>query len=119
MGHEASCEQVSIAQSIRLGSVFVIWHPVRMEYITIVSIMITMTVWDFVIGVLFGIVVSCESLFNVCDNVGAHRFVPCLRLLLCRPEFPAPEHPNVLHGRRRNLHRPPTSSSPCIHSRSV
>ena len=33
----------------------------RMEYITIISIMVTMTVWDFVIGVLFGIVVSCES----------------------------------------------------------
>lgn len=32
-----------------------------MEYITISSIMITMTVWDFVIGVLFGIIVSCES----------------------------------------------------------
>jgi SulP family sulfate permease len=32
----------------------------RMEYITIVSIMVTMTAWDFVIGVLFGIVVSCE-----------------------------------------------------------
>ncbi|EIW78004.1 hypothetical protein CONPUDRAFT_109324 [Coniophora puteana RWD-64-598 SS2] len=31
----------------------------RMEYITIISIMICMTVWDFVIGVLFGIVVSC------------------------------------------------------------
>ncbi|KAF9443821.1 sulfate anion transporter [Macrolepiota fuliginosa MF-IS2] len=31
----------------------------RMEYITIVSIMIMMTVFDFVIGVLFGIVVSC------------------------------------------------------------
>jgi SulP family sulfate permease len=31
----------------------------RMEYITIISIMVTMTVWDFVIGVLFGIVVSC------------------------------------------------------------
>ena len=30
-----------------------------MEYITIVSIMIVMTVWDFVIGVLFGIIVSC------------------------------------------------------------
>ncbi|KAI0643264.1 sulfate transporter family-domain-containing protein [Trametes meyenii] len=29
------------------------------EYITIVSIMICMTVWDFVAGVLFGIVVSC------------------------------------------------------------
>ncbi|KAH9943577.1 sulfate transporter family-domain-containing protein [Amylocystis lapponica] len=31
----------------------------RMEYITIASIMICMTVWDFVIGVVFGIVVSC------------------------------------------------------------
>ncbi|KZT66913.1 hypothetical protein DAEQUDRAFT_674125 [Daedalea quercina L-15889] len=30
-----------------------------MEYITIASIMICMTVWDFVIGVIFGIVVSC------------------------------------------------------------
>ena len=30
------------------------------EYITIASIMVAMTVWDFVIGVLFGIVVSCE-----------------------------------------------------------
>ncbi|OCH91545.1 hypothetical protein OBBRIDRAFT_728492 [Obba rivulosa] len=31
----------------------------RLEYVTIVSIVICMTVWDFVIGVLFGIVVSC------------------------------------------------------------
>ncbi|TBU22279.1 sulfate transporter family-domain-containing protein [Dichomitus squalens] len=31
----------------------------RMEYITIISIMIVMTVWDFVTGVLFGIIVSC------------------------------------------------------------
>ncbi|KAJ7629529.1 sulfate transporter family-domain-containing protein [Mycena polygramma] len=31
----------------------------RSEYITIVSIMVCMTVWDFVVGVLFGIVVSC------------------------------------------------------------
>ncbi|KAI0337869.1 hypothetical protein BDW22DRAFT_1363648 [Trametopsis cervina] len=31
----------------------------RSEYITIASIMICMTVWDFVIGVLFGIIVSC------------------------------------------------------------
>ncbi len=29
------------------------------EYITIASIMLCMTVWDFVTGVLFGIVVSC------------------------------------------------------------
>ncbi|KAF8197043.1 sulfate transporter family-domain-containing protein [Pholiota molesta] len=31
----------------------------RSEYITIVSIMVCMTVWDFVIGVLFGIIVCC------------------------------------------------------------
>ncbi|TDL16311.1 sulfate anion transporter [Rickenella mellea] len=31
----------------------------RSEYITIASIMVCMTLWDFVIGVLFGIVVSC------------------------------------------------------------
>ncbi|KIK64222.1 hypothetical protein GYMLUDRAFT_40512 [Collybiopsis luxurians FD-317 M1] len=31
----------------------------RTEYITIFSIIVAMTVWDFVIGVLFGIVVSC------------------------------------------------------------
>jgi SulP family sulfate permease len=34
------------------------------EYITIASIMVAMTVWDFVIGVLFGIVVSCERLLR-------------------------------------------------------
>jgi sulfate permease, SulP family len=32
------------------------------EYITIASIMVAMTAWDFVVGVLFGIVVSCEHL---------------------------------------------------------
>jgi len=36
------------------------------EYITIASIMVAMTVWDFVIGVLFGIIVSC--LFFVVQN---------------------------------------------------
>ncbi|KAI5999213.1 sulfate transporter family-domain-containing protein [Pisolithus albus] len=36
------------------------------EYVTIVSIMVTMTVWDFVIGVLFGIIVSC--IFFVVQN---------------------------------------------------
>lgn len=32
----------------------------RTEYLTIVSIMVCMSLWDFVIGVLFGIVVCCE-----------------------------------------------------------
>jgi len=31
----------------------------RTEYITIVSIILVMTIWDFVAGVLFGIIVSC------------------------------------------------------------
>lgn len=35
-------------------------HFSRSEYITIVSIMVCMTVWDFVIGVLFGIIVCCK-----------------------------------------------------------
>lgn len=35
-----------------------------MEYITIASIMICMTVWDFVIGVIFGIVVSCKCMLT-------------------------------------------------------
>jgi len=34
----------------------------REEYITIASTMVAMTVWDFVIGVLFRIIVSCEHL---------------------------------------------------------
>lgn len=37
----------------------------RSEYITIASIMICMTIWDFVIGVLFGIVVSCECAADI------------------------------------------------------
>ncbi|KAF7986828.1 hypothetical protein HWV62_12524 [Athelia sp. TMB] len=31
----------------------------RSEYMTIFSIVVVMTIWDFVIGVLFGIVISC------------------------------------------------------------
>ena len=40
----------------------------RTEYITIASIMVAMTVWDFVIGVLFGIIVSCEHLRSFFDD---------------------------------------------------
>ncbi|KAI0694038.1 sulfate transporter family-domain-containing protein [Cytidiella melzeri] len=40
----------------------------RSEYITIASIMICMTVWDFVIGVIFGIVVSCKCVFFVVQS---------------------------------------------------
>ena len=34
----------------------------RTEYITIISIMVCMTIFDFVIGVLFGIALACKSL---------------------------------------------------------
>lgn len=37
----------------------------RAEYVTIVSIMVCMTAFDFVVGVLFGIVVSCEWGFAI------------------------------------------------------
>lgn len=39
----------------------------KSEYATIVSIVIAMTVWDFVIGVLFGIVISCKQ---ICTSHG-------------------------------------------------
>jgi len=38
--------------------------------VTIVSIMVVMTVWDFVTGIFFGIVVSCESLVFVPEVFG-------------------------------------------------
>ena len=31
----------------------------KTEYLTIISIMVCMSIWDFVIGVLFGIVMCC------------------------------------------------------------
>lgn len=58
VGYEASHLQVMI-------EFFVICEIIdiplsRTEYITIISIMVCMTVWDFVVGVLFGIIVSCK-----------------------------------------------------------
>jgi sulfate permease, SulP family len=40
----------------------------RLEYVTIMSIMIFMTIFDFVVGVLFGIVVSCEYFYTNSSN---------------------------------------------------
>lgn len=60
MGYTASGE------SVRFSDIVVLWAQLirlhRSEYVTILSIMICMTIWDFVIGVLFGIVVSCKFL---------------------------------------------------------
>ena len=66
------------------------------EYITIVSIMVAMTAWDFVIGVLFGIVVSCKLVLTVMYMCAAlilawHRpFLRCTK-------FTAPQHPRHAH----------------------
>ena len=58
----------------------------KLEYLTIISIMIAMTVWDFVFGVLFGIIASCELRLNSM----AHRLNPIFpRFLLCGSELPA------------------------------
>ena len=51
----------TVQSMIRIGSLLIsLLH--RNEYITIISIMVCMTVWDFVIGVLFGIIMSCVFL---------------------------------------------------------
>ena len=36
----------------------------KLEYLTIASIMVAMTVWDFVFGVIFGIAASCELTYT-------------------------------------------------------
>jgi sulfate permease, SulP family len=37
----------------------------KTEYVTILSIIVCMTIFDFVIGVLFGIVLACECCFTL------------------------------------------------------
>jgi sulfate permease, SulP family len=37
----------------------------KTEYVTILSIIVCMTIFDFVIGVLFGIVLACECYFTL------------------------------------------------------
>ena len=74
----------------------------RAEYITIASIMVAMTVWDFVIGVLFGIIVSCEHLpRSFFDDVRNLILTP-RRHILCRSELTATQHSCNAY-RRNNL----------------
>lgn len=77
----------------------------KMEYLTIVSIMITMTVWDFVFGVLFGIIASCE----LTQEPDVHRpHLILFRLLLCCPEFSAEQHSRASYRRDCHVDRPET-----------
>ena len=60
------------------------------EYITIASIMVAMTAWDFVIGVLFGIVISCELVPLAVLYMRATLTSACRRPFLCCTKFTAP-----------------------------
>ena len=74
----------------------------RTEYITIASIMVAMTVWDFVIGVLFGIIVSCEHLLRSLFNDVRKLILTPRRHIFCRSELTATQHSCDAH--RRNNH---------------
>jgi hypothetical protein len=59
--------------------------------------MVCMTVWDFVIGVLFGIVVSCELFLPPLSRwLNLKRTNP--RLFLRGSKFAADEYSGVAHG---------------------
>ena len=77
------------------------------EYITIASIMVAMTVWDFVIGVLFGIVVSCEQLLRgFFDDAHILILTPC-RHFLRRAELTATQHSCDAYRRNSAVYSPP------------
>lgn len=59
----------------------------RSEYLTIMSIMVCMTLWDFVIGVLFGIVICCTTIFTKPCFKFAEIIASGRRLLLCSPKL--------------------------------
>ena len=54
----------------------------KSEYLTIVSIMVCMTLWDFVIGVLFGIVVCCK--FNLIFLEICYQLITAIKRFLLR-----------------------------------
>src|SRR5260370_37759326 len=77
------------------------------EYITIASIMVAMTVWDFVIGVLFGIVVSCMLVPLIALYMPTPLILRYCSPFLRRANFPPRQHPHQTHGRRNAPHPPP------------
>lgn len=81
----------------------------RWEYITIASIMICMTVWDFVIGVIFGIVMSCmSSAIPFCEVCIADYGL--FRYLLRDTELSGQVHTRTAYGRIGHVH---CASSEC------
>ncbi|KAG5634182.1 hypothetical protein H0H81_003025 [Sphagnurus paluster] len=84
----------------------------RTEYVTIVSIVIVMTVWDFVAGVLFGIIASCAlspACVHFCDPNDGHT-----RLLLRGAEFAEAQYPRAPLGRDRDVDSAQASPAACL-----
>ncbi|KAG6830408.1 hypothetical protein H0H92_000904 [Tricholoma furcatifolium] len=84
-----------------------LWDPrhraSRTEYITILSIVVFMTVWDFVVGVIFGIIASWMPDHDDSDAFTVTlRPSPPGRLLLCRPKLAEEEY--TLHSFGRDGH---------------
>ena len=79
----------------------------RAEYITIASIMVAMTVWDFVIGVLFGIIVSCERLPRSLSDDVRNLILTPRRHILCRSELTATQHSCNAYGRNNPVYSAP------------
>jgi hypothetical protein len=77
------------------------------EYITIASIMVAMTVWDFVIGVLFGIVVSCEHIPRSFPRAKTHASLNINRLFLRRAKLSATQHSCYAHRGEDNVDSAP------------
>lgn len=77
------------------------------EYLTIASIVVCMTLWDFVIGVLFGIVVCCACSCYLVTTMLNDRFCNH-RLLLCCAELTKKEHKSDIHRRIGNVCRKTT-----------
>jgi len=64
------------------------------EYITIISIMVMMTVWDFVTGVLFGIVVCCTFSLKSLEGL----FLCSFRYIFRNPKLPNALHSSHVYG---------------------
>jgi SulP family sulfate permease len=92
----------------------------RSEFVTIISIMVVMTGWDFVAGVGFGVVMSCEyrlltfdltfstlCMFHMLSLIGNRR-------VLCGPKFEEDEYTGDIYGRSGDVNCTEAECSSCV-----
>ena len=75
----------------------------RAEYITIISIMVCMSLCDFVTGVLFGIALACE-IWILVWNVEVDAYPVLNRLLLRRAKFAQSQYTCGIYWRYGNFY---------------